>query len=145
MKMSRRLLLLAGLGTAANGVALVLLDRLQGSPSVAQDPDPANISTVDPDVADPGASVSAVAEAEVTIRGFQYQPSEIVLQRGGTVTFTNQDSTPHTVTPRAGSQFEASGRLRRGENRSITFDTVGSQEYFCDIHPSMGGRVVVVG
>lgn len=143
MKMSRRLLLLAGLGTAANGAALLLLDRLQRSPSVAQDLDPSPVSTVDP--ADPSASGSAVAEAEVTIRGFQYQPSEIVLQRGGTVTFTNQDSTPHTVTPRAGSQFEASGRLRRGENHSVTFDTAGSQEYFCDIHPSMGGRVVVVG
>ncbi len=112
---------------------------------VSQDPDPANVSTVDPSVADPVVSGSAVAEAEVTIRGFQYQPPEIVLQRGGTVTFTNQDSTPHTVTPRAGSQFEASGRLRRGESRSITFDVVGSQEYFCDIHPSMGGRVMVVG
>ena len=137
MRMSRRLLLLAGVGSALNGGALLLLDRLQQPATVAQSGDPDSSGTPDP-------ALIAVTDAEVTIRGFQYQPADIVLQRGGTVTFTNGDSTPHTVTPRDTAQFEASGRLRRGESKTITFDVVGTQEYFCDIHPSMGGRVTVV-
>ncbi|NJM00198.1 MAG: hypothetical protein HC924_16010 [Synechococcaceae cyanobacterium SM2_3_2] len=137
MRMSRRLLVLAGVGSALNGGILLLLDRLQQPATVAQSGDPGDSGA-------PAQDPVAVTAAEVTIQGFQYQPADLVLQRGGTVTFTNGDSTPHTVTPRDTAQFEASGRLRRGESKTITFDVVGPQEYFCDIHPSMGGRVTVV-
>jgi plastocyanin len=59
------------------------------------------------------------------------------------VTWTNNDSAQHTVTQDpAGSGF-ASGALTPGSTFENTFDTAGTFEYFCEIHPSMTGTVVV--
>ena len=45
------------------------------------------------------ASETPVETATVTIQGFQFKPAEIVIKQGGSVTFINKDSTPHTATP----------------------------------------------
>ncbi len=127
MPMTRRLMLLSGLGSLLNVGAILAVDRWRQAGSVAE-----------------RGSVEATSEAEVIIRGFQYLPPEITLKRGGKVTFTNEDSTPHTATPLEGAQFQGTGRLRRNESREVVFEVAGIQEYFCDIHPSMVGRVVVV-
>lgn len=60
------------------------------------------------------------------------------------MTFTNLDSTPHTATPVEGAQFQGTGRLSRNESKAVVFEVAGIQDYFCDIHPSMVGRIVVV-
>jgi len=138
MPMTRRLLLLSGLGSLVNVGAILAVDRWRRAGSAAgQDPveTTAAVETYGP---------PAQTEAEVIIRGFQYLPPEITLKRGGKVTFTNLDSTPHTATPVAGAQFQGTGRLRRNESKTVAFEVAGIQEYFCDIHPSMVGRVVVV-
>lgn len=43
-----------------------------------------------------------------------------------------------------GAQFQGTGRLSRNESKAVVFEVAGIQEYFCDIHPSMVGRIVVV-
>jgi len=83
-------------------------------------------------------------KATVTIDGFQFMPEALVLKKGGSVTFTNQDSTPHTVSPAPKSQFTGAGRLAHGEHKTIVFNKLGVQEYFCEIHPSMIGKITVV-
>ncbi|MFS8889123.1 hypothetical protein NW823_12260 [Synechococcus sp. R55.1] len=127
MPMTRRLLLLSGLGSLLNAGAILAVDRWRQASSVAE--------------RDP---VEATAAAEVIIWGFQYLPSEVTLKRGGKVTFTNLDSTPHTATPVEGAQFQGMGRLSRNESKAVVFEVAGIQDYFCDIHPSMVGRIVVV-
>ncbi len=132
MPMTRRLMLLSGLGSLVNVGAILAVDRWRRAGSVAER---GPVEAYGP---------LARTEAEVIIRGFQYLPPEITLKRGGKVTFINEDSTPHTATPLEGAQFQGTGRLRRNESKEVVFEVAGIQEYFCDIHPSMVGRVVVV-
>jgi plastocyanin len=85
-----------------------------------------------------------VTTATVTIEGFQFTPNNIMLKKGGRVTFVNKDSAPHTATPERGANFTGTGRLRKNESKTVVFNTVGVQNYFCDIHPSMKGKITVV-
>ncbi|TMB72621.1 MAG: hypothetical protein E6J52_12290 [Chloroflexi bacterium] len=59
--------------------------------------------------------------------------------------FTNNDSATHTVT--SGANRTKDGKFDReisgSTEDSITFDTAGTFEYFCNIHSSMKGTVVV--
>jgi plastocyanin len=57
------------------------------------------------------------------------------------VTWTNEDSVPHTVTART-DDFD-SGMMQNGDTFSLTFDEPGTFDYFCAIHPSMTGTVTV--
>ncbi|MGQ0742839.1 MAG: plastocyanin/azurin family copper-binding protein [Acidimicrobiales bacterium] len=61
---------------------------------------------------------------------------------GDTVTWTNSDNVRHTVTSRGGSEL-ASPDIKAGESFSHTFATVGTFNYFCEIHPDMKGTVTV--
>jgi plastocyanin len=61
---------------------------------------------------------------------------------GTTVTWINDDSMPHTVTSTEGA-FD-SDTLNHGESFSFTFTTPGEYDYFCEIHPTMTGRVNVL-
>ncbi len=63
----------------------------------------------------------------------------IQVAKGTTVTWTNQDPVPHTVTF---SGF-GSGSLDTGGTYSHTFSDAGMFPYHCSIHPSMNGAVVV--
>ena len=90
------------------------------------------------------ATETPVETATVTIQGFQFKPAEIVIKQGGSVTFINKDSTPHTATPTENAKFIGTGRLKRNEEKTVTFEELGVQDYFCEIHPSMKGMVTVV-
>lgn len=90
------------------------------------------------------AAQAPVSSATVTIESFQFKPNNIVLKKGGKITFTNKDSAPHTATPENGAQFTGTGRIRKNESKVVTFNTVGVQNYFCEIHPSMKGKITVV-
>lgn len=81
------------------------------------------------------------AEATVTIEGFAFNPTEVRISAGGTVTWQHKDSAPHTVTSDNG-EFD-SGSLSQGDNWSFTFEKPGTYEYHCEIHPSMKAKVIV--
>jgi plastocyanin len=92
----------------------------------------------------PELAQSSVASNAVTIQGFQFKPSDLTVTRGSTVTFTNQDATPHTVTPEEGANFTGTGRLQENDSKQVAFNQVGEQNYFCEIHPSMKGQITVI-
>ena len=75
-----------------------------------------------------------------------YNLNPIEIKVGDTVTWINNDSSPHTVTSSSdeGSiiTFD-SDVLRKGETFSFTFDQEGQYPYLCTLHPSMIGTVVV--
>ena len=78
----------------------------------------------------------------VSLSNFAFSPATITITSGSTVTWTNLDSAPHTVTADDTSQF-SSGTLAQGGTFVHTFDTPGTYTYHCSIHTSMKGTVIV--
>ena len=89
----------------------------------------------------PATAVSPVPAAAVSIVDLSFEPATIEVDAGATLTWTNDDSIPHTVTARA-EDFD-SGVMMSGDSFSHTFETPGTYDYFCAIHPSMSATVVV--
>ena len=77
----------------------------------------------------------------IQISGSAFVPATITIAVGTTVTWTNKDSLPHTVSSQ-GTLFD-SGSLSRGATFSYTFNQKGTFEYTCGIHPAMVGKVIV--
>jgi plastocyanin len=94
-----------------------------------------------PGAADTGADASMESLA-VEIKDFAFNPPEITVPVGGSITWTNQDTAPHTAT---GLDREAlqSGTIDPGASFTHTFETAGTIEYFCEFHPNMKGSVIV--
>ncbi len=75
----------------------------------------------------------------VTIQNFAFNPGTLTVKQGTKVTWTNQDSATHKIK----SDTFNSENLNQGDKFEFTFDTKGSFDYSCSIHPSMTGKVVV--
>ena len=88
------------------------------------------------------AGNSAAAENSVIMKGFAFNPAELTVKKGTTVTWTNQDSAPHTVTSDSGSEL-SSATLSNGQSYSHTFNEAGTFAYHCSVHPMMKAKVVV--
>jgi plastocyanin len=95
-----------------------------------------------------GAGAAAPAgTAAVTIKDFTFTPMSLTVKVGTTVTWTNDDLTPHDV------QFETGGiptspHLSAGGGQrswSHTFTTAGTYAYVCGIHTYMTGTIKVTG
>jgi len=70
-------------------------------------------------------------------------PGDITVKKGTTVTWTNNDSSPHSVNETDSQTGPDSGDLNAGDKYSFTFDNTGTFKYRCDIHPEMLGTVTV--
>ena len=74
-------------------------------------------------------------------------PSTVTIDVGGTVTWENNDTAAHTST--AGSPQDGpsgafdSSLIMAGSSFSHTFDSAGTFDYFCMVHPWMTGVVAV--
>lgn len=79
------------------------------------------------------------AEHAVAIKGMRFVPPSISVASGDTITFTNEDSAPHTATADDGA-FDT-GRLGKGESATVTVSAAGDHPYTCLIHPMMKGTV----
>lgn len=86
-------------------------------------------------------SVAQAADHVVTISSFAFQPANLTIAAGDTVTFVNKDGAPHTATEK-GRAFDT-GRLARNAQSTLTFASAGSFDYFCAIHPRMKGKITV--
>jgi plastocyanin len=84
----------------------------------------------------------AASTDKVTIHDLAFSPTSITVKKGATVTWTNNDSTAHTVTSDSGSELN-SDNLEQGESYSHTFNTVGTFAYHCSIHTNMTAKVTV--
>ena len=77
-----------------------------------------------------------------------FVPSTVVIALGGTVTWENTDNAAHTATggtPGDGpSGVFDSSLIMAGGSFSNTFDTSGTYDYFCMVHPWMDGTVDVL-
>ncbi len=82
-----------------------------------------------------------------------FSPNPINLHIGDNVTWTNRDSTPHTVTSgvngRPDGRFDSSPNfnplMAPGQTFEHTFTEAGGYPYYCALHPNMIGTVIVAG
>jgi plastocyanin len=86
------------------------------------------------------ASVSAQKTVDVSIKDNAFNPASVQISKGDTVKWTNMDSADHTV---KGSTFN-SGIIHKGQSYEFRFNTAGTFNYVCSIHPTMKGTVTVV-
>jgi plastocyanin len=82
------------------------------------------------------------SKSEVVIANFSFAPQTFTLPAGATVTWTNRDNEPHTVTS-ADNRFPKSPVLKPGQSFSNTFTAAGTYPYFCSVHPRMTGKIVI--
>ncbi len=95
-------------------------------------------------------SVSIVSGAS-SLTDTAFQPNPVQVSVGATVTWTNDDSQPHTVTSGQNAQpdnkFNSSPNfnplLNPGQTFSHTFTEAGQYPYYCALHPNMVGTVSV--
>ena len=81
---------------------------------------------------------------QVAIADMAFSPAKIEVKAGTTVTWTNNDSVPHTETSTKTDDVDSatsglfdSGTLQSGETFSYTFKQAGDYPYECTIHASM--------
>lgn len=78
------------------------------------------------------------------MKNMMFTPPQISVSKGAKVTWTNNDSTAHTVIDDLSNVGgPASGTIEPGSTYSFTFTKAGSYQYHCSIHPSMRGTIVV--
>ena len=76
----------------------------------------------------------------VAVDNFRFAPATASVVSGTTITWTNHDDVPHDIV--CTRRTFKSPVLDTGERFSYRFDTPGTYDYYCSIHPRMTGRVV---
>lgn len=93
-----------------------------------------------------GGTKVSIAQGAVSKTTDAYDPNPVQAKAGDTVTWTNNDSTPHTATSgqdgKPDGTFDSS-TMAQGKSFSFTFDKAGEYPYFCTLHPNMAGTVSV--
>ena len=101
-----------------------------------------------PPITQPPSSTATTApaplsgEIAVNIAGFAFDPAVLTVKVGTTITWTNRDSAPHTVT--ANDNSWGSGDLAQGDSFSFIFAQAETFAYHCGVHPTMKATVTVV-
>jgi plastocyanin len=85
----------------------------------------------------------AAAHYSVQMANFAFAPAAITVHEGDTITWTNQDTAPHTVTTTSGPERLDSPYLSKGQSWSYTFTAPGMYMYYCTVHPDMRAEVIV--
>jgi manganese oxidase len=97
-----------------------------------------------------------LGDTEMDIVDFAFEQPVIRIAAGSTVTWTNRDEAPHTVTSGRpgdapdGRAFDSTGMadggmqmMMQGDSWSHTFDEPGEYEYFCLPHVNMVATIIV--
>jgi plastocyanin len=96
---------------------------------------------------DTGGAPAGGGTTEVTIKDFAFNPKDVTVDKGTTITWTNEDSAGHDVTKTggAGPDFSSGdpGGLSQGDTYEETFDAAGKIDYVCTVHPQMTASITV--
>jgi plastocyanin len=88
-------------------------------------------------------SSTDAAAVDVAIAGFAFEPDPVTAAVGDVITWTNEDSQPHSaVVGDAGCETET---LAQGDAGSLVFNAPGTYSYVCGIHPAMTGTIEISG
>jgi plastocyanin len=91
---------------------------------------------------------SGGAGAKVGMANVQFDPKDITVKAGETITFTNDESIPHDVhkTSGPGKDFSSgdTGGMQQGDTFELKLDEPGKYGYVCNVHaPGMAGTITV--
>jgi plastocyanin len=84
---------------------------------------------------------AATSPATVQIDNFAFTPATLTVTAGTTVTWKNEDDSPHRIGDKDGTFRSAA--LDTDDAFSHTFATPGEYPYICTIHPYMVGKIIV--
>lgn len=90
---------------------------------------------------DAPAAAPSGTNTKVKIDNFTFNPAQLTVKVGTTVTWQNVDDIPHTVVSIAAKM--RSKALDTNDSFSFTFKDTGEFSYFCSLHPHMVGNIVV--
>ena len=96
-----------------------------------------------PELTAAGEAVVAAATntATVNIDNFAFAPATLTVTAGATVTWKNEDDSPHRIGDKNGTFKSAA--LDTDDTFSHTFAAPGEYPYICTIHPYMIGKIIV--
>lgn len=134
--------------TVAAGALLLLAACSGGGATTAPTSAPTAEASVDASMeASAPAAEAACSEStgagdvSVAIADFAFNPADISAAVGQTITFTNNDSAPHTATLDDDSCGTAN--LSDGDSGGLTFTVAGTYPFHCEVHPNMKGTITV--
>jgi plastocyanin len=86
--------------------------------------------------------------ANVSLKDIQFDPKDITVKAGETITFTNDESIPHDVHKQSGPGGDFSsgpdGGMQQGDTFELKLDKPGKYDYVCHVHaPGMAGTITV--
>ena len=87
------------------------------------------------------AVTAAATPATVQIDNFAFAPAALTVTAGTTVTWKNEDDSPHRIGDKNGTFKSAA--LDTDDTFSNTFAAPGEYPYICTIHPYMVGKIIV--
>jgi amicyanin len=88
------------------------------------------------------AKIPSTKTYNISIANFAFNSKTLTINKGDTITWTNNDSVPHQV--KGDTLTSLSGPvITNGQSYSYTFNNIGTFAYHCNIHPSMLGSVTV--
>jgi plastocyanin len=87
------------------------------------------------------AVTAAASPATVDIDNFAFTPAALTVTVGTTVTWKNEDDSPHRIGDKDGTFKSAA--LDTDDTFSHTFAAPGEYPYICTIHPYMVGKIIV--
>jgi plastocyanin len=91
-----------------------------------------------PELTAAGEAAAAASSATVTIDNFAFAPPTLTVTAGTTVTWKNEDDSPHRI-----GDKNKSAALDTDDTFSHTFAAPGEYPYICTIHPYMVGKIIV--
>ena len=71
-----------------------------------------------------------------------FNPDEILINKGETITWINEEEIPHTITSKGKILFDS--LLKQNEDFTYQFNKVGTFEFECTLHPWMHGTINVI-
>jgi plastocyanin len=91
----------------------------------------------------PGAKIEAKKGPDtVAIADFLFGPETLTVPKGTYVSFVNTDDSPHQVTVTSAGGIRTPVILKGGKE-ILKFDSAGTVEYICGLHPNMKGKIEV--
>ena len=84
---------------------------------------------------------AAASPATVNIDNFAFTPATLTVTAGTTVTWKNEDDSPHRIADKDGTFKSAA--LDTDDTFSHAFAASGEYPYICTIHPYMVGKIIV--
>ena len=79
---------------------------------------------------------------EIGMKGLMFEPKDVTVKVGTTVTWKNLEDIPHNVVAEKGADFE-SDTFGKDGTYEFKAEKPGSVKYVCTIHPGMEGTLSV--